>query len=134
MSRGGLILLALTLLAGCGAPDAPGDVGVCWRVVRAANGHVTFSQVAANVDDLDTCAVLLEGLRLQGQRDANGAYQGFFIFVDGRAISSAQSMHGFRYPIFQPPQRAAIDRDLTALIRQHGGQMPSAAEIDLEHH
>ena len=134
MLRGALILLTLSLLAACGAPDAPGDVGVCWRVTHGPNGKVAFSEVARNVDDLDTCAVLLEGYRLQGQADANGAYQGFFIFVDGRAISSAQSLHGFRYPIFQPPQRAAIDRDLRALIAQRGGQLPNAAEIDLERH
>ena len=66
--------------------------------------------LARGVENLETCAVLLEGVHLQGQRGADGAYQGYFIFVDADAISSARSLGGMRYPIFQPPQRASIDR------------------------
>ena len=132
MSRALLILLALGSLAACGRTEAPSDDGVCWRLSQATNGPSHFSVVAKGVTDLDTCAVLLEGLRLQGQTGTDGAYQGYFIFVDAGPISSARSLAGFRYPIFEPPQRAAVDRDLRRLIQARGGRMPDAAEINVE--
>jgi hypothetical protein len=84
------------------------------------------------VANLETCAVLLEGLRLQGQASTDGAYQGYFIFVDADEMSSARHTQGFRYPIFQPPQRASVDRDLQRLMRERGGALPDASELDLE--
>src|SRR5579871_1509167 len=98
MIRALLVLLALAPLAACGQTAAPSDVGVCWRVSQAPHQSPSFSIVARGVDDLDTCAVLLEGLRLQGQASTDGAYQGYFIFVGPRTISSARHLDGFRYP------------------------------------
>jgi hypothetical protein len=37
-----------------------------------------------------------------------------------------------RYPVFQPPQRAAIDRDLKRMIKSHGGELPDAADLSIE--
>ncbi len=133
MIRALLALLALAALAACGQTAAPSDVGVCWRVSHAPHQSARFSVLARGVDDLDTCAVLLEGLRLQGQAATEGAYQGYFIFVGaGGPISSARRLDGFRYPIFQPPQRAAVDRDLKRLMQARGGQLPDADEIGIE--
>jgi hypothetical protein len=64
----------------------------------------------------------------------DGAFQGYFIFADARQISSALHTGGLRYPIFQPPQRASIDGDLTRLMREHGGALPDAAALSLERH
>jgi len=132
VSRALLAFAALLSLGACGQTEAPVDDGVCWRIGHGADKSTRFSVLARGVSDLDTCAVLLEGLRLQGQVSTDGAYQGYFIFVDSGPISSARSLHGFRYPIFQPPQRAAVDRDLKRLIQSSGGRMPDASEIDLE--
>jgi hypothetical protein len=132
VSRALLALAALLSLAACGQTEAPVDDGVCWRIGHGADKSPRFNVLARGVSDLDTCAVLLEGLRLQGQASTDGAYQGYFIFVDAGPISSARSLHGFRYPIFQPPQRAAVDRDLKRLIQSGGGRMPDASQIDIE--
>jgi hypothetical protein len=133
MRRLALVLPVLMALAACGQTEAPSDLGVCWRVSHPPHQAARFSILARGVDDLDTCAVLLEGLRLQGRAATDGAYQGYFIFVGaGGPISSARRLDGFRYPIFQPPQRAAVDRDLRRLMQARGGQMPSADEIGIE--
>lgn len=129
-----LALTALLSLVACGQPEAPSDDGVCWRIDPGTDRAPRFSVLARGVSDLDTCAVLLEGLRLEGQPSTDGAYQGYFIFVDSGPIGSARSLHGFRYPIFQPPQRAAVDRDLRRLIQSGGGRMPDPGQIDLERH
>lgn len=132
MPRAPAAILALLVLAGCGRAEAPQDVGVCWRMDQTVGQAPTYKRLAGDVQDLDTCAVLLEALRLQGQSRTNGAYQGYFIFVDGAGMSSARHTDGFRYPIFQPPQRAAVDRDLQQLMREHGGRMPNASDLSLE--
>lgn len=61
-----------------------------------------------------------------------GAFQGYFIFVDDRLVTSAPSQNGFRYPIFQPSQRREIDADLRRLIKDRGGALPQAGDISVE--
>jgi hypothetical protein len=123
-----LVLAALALTA-CAGPAAPEDAGVCFRVDGAP---AKFTALAHGVENLESCAVLLEGLKLQGHPTPTGAFQGYFIFVDDDAIRSAPSLHGMRYPIFQPPQRAAIDRDLQRMMKERGGQLPEASDLSIE--
>ena len=123
--------IAALTLAGCAGPRAPEDPGVCFRVDKAA-GKTAFTALAHGVENLETCAVLLEGLNLQGHPAPTGAFQGYFIFVGTDAIRSAPSLHGMRYPVFQPPQRAAIDKDLKRLMKERGGQLPDAADLSIE--
>src|SRR5579863_5496099 len=92
MTRALVAILALTALAACGQVEAPSDVGVCWRVNQAPGQAAHFSVIARGVDDLDTCAVVLEGMRLQGHGAGEGAYQGYFIFVGPGAITSARHL------------------------------------------
>ena len=132
MRRLSPILALLLTLAACNEAEPPQDVGVCWRVTQNADKSLRYAPLARGVDDLDTCAVLLEGLRLRGEQGTDGAYQGYFIFVNPQTISSARHVDGFRYPIFQPPQRAAVDRDLRRLMQSHGGQLPGPGEITLD--
>lgn len=132
MVRALAICMGLLALSACGQTEAPQDEGVCWRMDRASGQSPKYSELARDVRDLDTCAVLLEGVRLQGRASADGAYQGYFIFVDAGGVSSAKHPDSFRYPIFQPPQRVAVDRDLRRLMRARGGRLPDAAELSLE--
>ena len=118
-------------LAACAGPSAPEDRGVCWRVDNVS-GKTSFVAVGRGVENLETCAVLLEGLNLQGHPTTTGAYQGYFVFIGADAIRSAPSLHGMRYPVFQPPQRAAIDRDLRKILKTHGGQLPDASDLSVE--
>jgi hypothetical protein len=134
MRFAGLALAPLLLLCACSGPGAPQDAGVCWRAGAAASGPAGFKPVAHNVDSLEACAVLLEAMRLQGAPEVDGAYQGYFIFADPNGISSALHTGGLRYPIFQPPQRASVDRDLNRLMQEHGGKLPDAGALSLERH
>jgi hypothetical protein len=127
-----LSLGALTLAA-CGNAGAPAEPGVCWRAEGAGNvGAPAFAVVARDVGSLDDCAAELEAIHLQGAPRADGAFQGYFIFVDARQVSSSTGLTGFRYPIFQPAQRREIDADLRGLIKDRDGRMPSASDIAVE--
>jgi hypothetical protein len=132
MRRAFLALLLALPLAACDSPDAPAQTGVCWRLHRDAVGQVSFAPLERNVGSLETCAVLLEARRLNGETGTDGAYQGYFVFAEGAGISSAQRLQGFRFPIFQPPQRAAVDRDLLRVMRENGGRPPTSTEITIE--
>jgi hypothetical protein len=127
-----LLFLAASLAACNGAP-APQQSGVCWRAQSGVTGKVSFAPLAREVGTLESCAVLLEALRLQGARQVDGAYQGYFIFVGADAMTSALHARGVRYPIFQPPQRRMIDRDIRHLMAERGGKMPDPGDFRLEH-
>lgn len=131
MRRAALLPFAVLALAACRGLAAPDDTGVCFRVDNAG-GKTAFRQIAGGVQNLETCAVLLEGLKLQGHPAPTGAFQGYFIFVGDDAIRSSPSLHGMRYPVFQPPQRAAIDRDLERMMKSRGGQLPNASDLSIE--
>jgi hypothetical protein len=131
-SRSLLAIAAVVLVAGCGERGAPEDRGVCWRMNRSSSGAVSFAPLARGIDSLENCAVLLEAVRLQGAAEADGAYQGYYILVGPDRISSGLHTNGLRYPVFQPPQRAAIDRDLKRMMAERGGHLPDAGDISIE--
>jgi hypothetical protein len=112
-----LALLLLIPLAACAGRGAPEDAGVCWRAEGGDAVAPKFAVMARGVGNLETCAVLLEAAHMQGGAEVEGAYQGYFVFVDAKAITSGRHEGGLRYPIFQPPQRAEVDRDLTRLLK-----------------
>ena len=131
--RGRWMLLPLVLaLGGCQPAQAPEDAGVCWRVRADPGSPVRFQPLAHGVGNLETCAVLLEGLRLKGEAEPDGAYQGYFILVGADGVRSGPHLTGLHYPVFQPPQRAAIDRDLDRIMKTHGGRLPDASQLSLE--
>ncbi|HXQ13645.1 MAG TPA: hypothetical protein VN814_03370 [Caulobacteraceae bacterium] len=119
-------------LAACNGPPAPQEAGVCWRAHQDVGGKVSFAPLARDVGTLENCAVLLEAVRLQGQAQVNGAYQGYFLFIGADAMTSALHTGGVRYPIFQPPQRRSIDRDIRRLLAERGGKMPDPGDFRLE--
>ncbi len=127
------ILLAAIALAACSGPSAPEEAGVCWRGTTGATGKVTYAPLARGVGSMETCAVLLEALRLQGTPQVSGAYQGYFLFLDADKMTSARHSGGVRWPIFQPPQRKVIDRDIRRMLAEHGGKMPAPDDFRLEH-
>lgn len=131
MRRAAPLLIAALALAACRGPAAPENTGVCFRV-DSTGGKTGFTELAHGVENLETCAVLLEGLKLQGHPAPTGAFQGYFIFIGDDAIRSSPSLHGMRYPVFQPPQRATIDRDLLRMMKSRGGQLPNASDLSIE--
>ncbi len=122
----------LCALAACDSASAPTTVGVCWRTVGAAAPKPRFAVVANDVGSLDDCAALLETYHLQGARTSNGAFQGYFIFVDDHEVASSTQANGFRYPIFQPSQRREIDGDLSRLIKARAGKPLTTSDVAVE--
>jgi len=123
--------LSALALAACDEFTAPADEGVCWQRVERG-GKERFEVLARNITNLENCAVLLEGLRLQGSTETDGAFQGYYIYVDERRMASSANDTGRGYPILQPPQREAVDADLRRLIKERGGRMPNAADIAIQ--
>jgi hypothetical protein len=109
----GLLFLSLS---GCGRIlDVPRNAGVCWRLAPAMNGKDDFRPLSTGVENLETCAVQLEGLHLVQRRPIVGGFQGRIIYVDARDITVAANPNAQRYRVFSPEQRSKIDtafRDL----------------------
>jgi len=124
--------LAFWVLAACGRTSAPTNIGVCWRTAGGSASQPKFAVVAKDVASLNDCAALLEAYHLQGARTSNGAYQGYFIFVDDSEVASATQADGFHYPIFQPSQRREIDGDLSRLIKERAGKPLTTSDVAVE--
>jgi len=114
--RGLVFLGGLLLLAGCQKPmEAPTTAGVCWRLAPAMNGAQDFRPFANGVENLENCAVQLEGLYLAHGQPMVGAFQGRFIYVTDQDITSAADGRSQRYRVFTPEQRAKIDAGFKTL-------------------
>lgn len=104
--------LVLSLVLGLGAcaeeAGAPLQGGVCWLQVKGVNGRPDYRPLATGIENLETCAARLEGLRLKHGGEVIGAFQGRFVFVDAAAITSATAVNGHGYRVFSPEQRAEI--------------------------
>lgn len=122
--RRALALLGLLALTACQPPplQAPGSPGVCWRLASAMNGKADFKPFAYNVENLENCAVQLEGAHLANHTPMVGAFQGRIIYVDDQEISAAADGRSQRYRVFTPAQRAKIDEGFRTLQdRQRNG-------------
>ena len=112
-----LAVFALLALAACQqappSPDAPRAEGVCWRADPAPPHFVALEQ---DVPDLVSCAMDLDMAYLGEGHSVVGAYQGNYIFVGPDKIQSAQGLDLFRYPLFTPAQRAALDSQLRVVL------------------
>jgi len=119
-------------LANAGREHAPADRGVCWRAAGPSPPASALKPIERDVASLENCAAALEAWRLIDGQPALGAFQGYFIFVDAGEIASATTRRGFRYPVFQPAQRRAVDEGLADLIAKRNGALPAAADMVVE--
>lgn len=112
-----LAAAALLLAAACSQPArAPADPGVCWRVTSSEPEPV-FEVVARDISNLETCAARLEAVRmLGGAGPVAGAYGGRFIFASEAELTSAATLDGSRFRVFEPEDRAEIQRGIRKLI------------------
>lgn len=124
--------LLLLSLAACDPPGAPSDRGACWRTAGGSANKPRFALIANDVGSLDDCAVLLESYHLRGAKTANGAFQGYFIFIDDQQMTSSTRLDGFRYPVLQPAQRREIDADLIHLIKERAGKTLAPGDFAIE--
>lgn len=112
------LLIALGVWACAEEPSAPTNAGVCWRMVEGFNGKPDFRPLVSGVENLESCAGRLEGLRLEQGRPLVGAYQGRYIYVTDEEISVANGPQAQRYRIFTPQQRAQIQAGYDALKKR----------------
>lgn len=115
------LLFALGLAACAEEPGAPTTAGVCWRMVEGFNGKPDFRPLVSGVENLESCAGRLEGLRLEHGQALVGAYQGRYIYVTEAEISVANGPRAQRYRIFTPEQRAQIQAGYQALKARKAG-------------
>lgn len=93
----------LALMAACAEQvRPPREAGVCYAVTRP-DGELRFSVVARDQPQLEYCAARLEEMRVRflrmggSTRDVTGVYQGQFIFVDARGVSTSRTLEGVRF-------------------------------------
>ena len=97
--------LAAVALTGCNnAVKAPFDQGVCYSVELGEEGAAPkFNVVARDQPQIEFCAARLEEMRLRflglggNRREAIGAYQGQFIFIDRAGVSFGKTLTGSRF-------------------------------------
>lgn len=97
------VLLGLAL-AGCAQPvKAPSDPGVCYAVEQPEGEDPVFNVLARDQAQIETCAARLEEMRLRfnrmggSRREVVGAFQGQYIFIDGRGVSFGRTLEGPRF-------------------------------------
>lgn len=86
-------------VAGCSASAAPTEAGVCWRMFDTDDGP-TFRVLSRGVENLESCAVLLEGARMMEGSAVTGAFSGQYIFATEEQITSSKLMAGARIRVF----------------------------------
>lgn len=110
-------------LAGCSqAVGAPTTPDVCWRMFEVAERPPGFRAISRDIPNLETCAARLEATRMMEGGPVTGAYNGHFIFATEAEISSASRLDGFRFPVFEPQDRRAIQGGLQKLIEHETAQ------------
>jgi len=107
------VLCLVSALAACSPsePKTDPDAGVCWRVRDGAR-----EVLDRGIANLQTCAQRLEAVRMMEGRDVEGAFEGSLIFASEAELSSARSRDGERYPVFEPAQRAEVQRAIRKLL------------------
>ena len=110
----GALFTASALLMACdGSPDAPTDLGVCWRVDTSPSGGVSFQPLLRGAGNLESCAATLEGAAMKArQTSLTGAYQGQFVFITPDMVQSGTRLNGARYRLFDAATRGKIDQQL----------------------
>lgn len=120
-------LIGLSLTGCAEQVKAPFDPGVCYAVERPENEEVVFNVVARDQAQIEMCAARLEEMRVRFQRmggtrrDVTGAFQGQFLFIDGRGVSFGRTLDGARFFALartgdgRLAVPGAIERDVTEL-------------------
>ncbi len=120
-------LAGLALAACAEQVKAPFDQGVCYAVERPEGEDVVFNVVARDQAQIEMCAARLEEMRVRFQRmgstrrEVTGAYQGQFVFIDGRGGSFSRTLDGARFFALartgdgRLAVPGAIERDITDL-------------------
>lgn len=93
----------LAVSACSGGVKPPFTQGVCYAMEAPDGKDPVFNVVARDQPAIEYCAASLEEMRMRfmgfgsTRREVIGAYQGRFIFVDGKGVSYGQKLDGIRF-------------------------------------
>ena len=98
----GWIGLGLSLVSACSEPTlkAPDERNTCYHIGYPKGSKPRFNVIKKDVKSIEYCAVELEQLRMEFSRQGvpttsiNGAYNGSFLFIEGRFIRMGQTYDG----------------------------------------
>lgn len=108
------------------APAAPQNA--CMQLMSPPGQQPQKLRAVAYDDpNLETCAVHLEGVRLEQRHDVIGVWNGVYVFASPAEITSADGLNASRYAVFQPDQRSQIDQSLTQQLANQAGSSKSAS-------
>jgi hypothetical protein len=108
------------------APAAPQNA--CMQITSPAGKPQTLRAVAYDTPNLETCAMYLEGLRLEQNHDTLGLWNGVYVFADAKGIDSATGLGASRYALYTPDQRQQIDQSLQQQIAESRSSKPAAPQ------
>jgi ABC-type Fe3+-hydroxamate transport system substrate-binding protein len=137
-ARIGAIAALAALLAAChaqgghggksaaAAPAAPQNA--CMQVTAPTGKPQTLRAVAYDTPNLETCAMYIEGLRLEQRHDTLGLWNGVYVYADAQGVDSAAAPGAARYALYSADQRQQIDQSLQAQIAEARSSKPAAPQ------
>ena len=88
------------------------------------SGKARYSLVSTGDENLQTCAVHLEAVRLREGHDLSGAYEGQFIYATSDELSWSVRADTPHFAVLTPAQRGQVD----AALRQELDARAAAAK------
>ncbi len=135
MTGRSLILLALAAasasLAACHdnlSAATAADGNTCYRLPTGAPARKVV--LSADDDNLETCAMHVEGYRLMHRQGGSvGLYEGHIIYVTPQGISAATGENNIRYSVYTRAEQADLDGKLHQLIAQDAAEKAAGANM-----
>ena len=129
-----LILLVLAAagasLAGCHdnlSAATAADGNTCYRLPAGTPAKKVI--LSADDDNLETCAMHVEGYRLMHRLGGSvGLYEGHIIYVTPQGISAATGETNIRYSVYTRAEQADLDGKLHQLITQDAAEKDAAKQ------
>jgi hypothetical protein len=106
-------------------PAAPQNA--CRQITSPPGKPQALRAVAYDTPNLETCAMYMEGLRLEQHHDMLGLWNGVYLFADAQGIDSAAGLGAARYAIYSPDQRQQIDQSLQEQMAEARSSKPATA-------
>ena len=124
-----LVAAAAAPVAGCHdnlSAATAADGNTCYRLPTGA--PVKKVVLSADDDNLETCAMHVEGYRLiHRQGGAVGLYEGHLVYVTPQGITASTGENDIRYSVYTRAEQADLDGKLHQLIAQDAAEKAAGA-------
>ncbi len=119
-----LMLIFSASLAACHdnlSAATAADGNTCYRLPTGVLARKVV--LSADDDNLETCAMHVEGYRLMHRMGGSvGLYEGHIIYVTPQGISAATGENNIRYSVYTRAEQADLDGKLHQLIAQDAAE------------